>query len=100
MSLAVMKITLRVALFMVYVCMVFVIVTIPAVIVTPVPAIVPYSAASMLPVMLPLVFKGMAKRAVVAIIVPIIFSIMIVVLDDCSTRVECNRKVLMFSLGR
>jgi hypothetical protein len=95
-----MKITVTAALVMVQVRMVFVVVTVPAIVVTPVPAIVPYSAASMLPVMLPLVFKGMTKRAVVAIIVPIISSIIIVVVDDCSTRVECNREVLMFSLGR
>ena len=95
-----MKITVTVALIMVQVRMVLVVVTVPPNVVIPMPAIVPYSAASMLLVMLPLVFKGMTKRAVVAIIVPIISSMMIVVLDDCSTRVECNREVLMFSLGR
>ena len=82
-SLAAMKITVSVPLLMVRVCMVFVIVTIPAAIVTPVPAIVLYKFASMLPAMVSLVSTCMANFT--EIVAPIITSITIVVLDDRST---------------
>ncbi len=86
MSLAVMKITLRVALFMVYVCMVFVVVTIPAVIVTPVPAIVASIFASMPLAMAPLVFACMAIFT--EIVAPIMISITRVVLDERLTSLR------------
>jgi len=84
MSLAVMKITFGMALFMVNVCMVLVIITIPAVVVTPVPATVMYGFTSMPPAMVPVVFARMTNFA--EITAPIMRSITVVVLDTHSTR--------------
>ncbi len=95
--LAAMKVTLRVSLLMVDVRMIAVIITIPAVVATPVPAIVPYKFASMLPAMAPSVFTCMTDFA--EIVAPIVTSIIIVVLDDHPTEPWFN-PVLMFSVDR
>ena len=93
-----MKIIFDVPLFMVKVCMISIVVAIPAAVVAPVPASVPYRLASMLLAMVPFVFIRMANFT--EIIAPIVTPITIVVVDDRSTGVWCIPGVLMFSIRR
>lgn len=93
-----MKVPVTVSLIMMNVCMIIVIVAVPAVIVTPMPAT--YNIASMLLAMLLLVFACMTNSVAVSIVAPIILSITIVVLDGCPLDFECKTWVSMFSSSR
>ena len=98
--LAAMKVAVAVSLFMVDICMILVVITIPAVVVTPVPAIVCYKFASMLPAMLALVFACMRTFAVGTIAAPFIAPKTIIISDDRPTSSGCKTSVLMFSVRR
>ena len=93
--LAAMKVTVAVSLVMVGVCMILAVVTVPAVVVTPVPAVVPDKLSSMLPAMVPLVLTFVANFAEIA--APVITSINIVVLYGHQTESWFVR-ALMFSM--
>ncbi len=86
--LAVMKVTVTVSLVVVHVCMILVVVAVPAGVVTPVPAVVPSGITSVLPAMLPLVFTRMTNIALVTVVAPLMSSITIVERDERSTDVE------------
>ncbi len=95
-----MKVTVTVSLVVVHVCMILVVVAVPAGVVTPVPAVVPSGITPVLPAMLPLVFTRMMNITNVAVVAPLMPSITIVECDKRSTNVECKTKVLMFSVRR
>ncbi len=98
--LAAMRVAVAVSLFMVDICMILGVIAIPAVVVTPVPAIVSYKFTSMLLAMVPLVFTSMTNIAVVTIVAPDIAPKTIIVLDDRSTDSRYKIWVLMFSVRR
>ena len=98
--LAAMKVAVAVSLLMVDICMILRVIAIPAVVVTPVPAIVSYQFASMPLAMIPLVFTCMKNIAVVTIAAPFIAPKTIIISDDRSTSSGCKTSVLMFSVRR
>lgn len=100
MPLAAMRVTVTASLVVVHVCMIFVVVAVPAAVVTRAPTVVPSGITSVLPAMLPLVFTRMTNITIVAVVAPFMSSITIVERDERSTDVECKTKVLMFSVRR